>query len=74
MREFVSSVHKKPLIHSLQKRFYIKKDTAKSYLCLLFLLIDNGERETTKSKGLEWGSISVLILLLSFFRKLFGLF
>lgn len=38
------------LVSALNTRFHIRTETAKTYLCLLFLLVDNQEGETLKSK------------------------
>ena len=38
------------LVSALNDRFHIRNETATVYLCLLFLLLDNQEGETWKSK------------------------
>lgn len=38
------------LVSALNTRFHIRSETAKTYLCLLFLLMDNQEGETLKNK------------------------
>lgn len=44
-----------PLLAYLQNRFYIEEELAKSYLSLLFLLLDGKEGDTWKNiQQLDW--------------------
>lgn len=61
MFEYIDRVDpSKSLLTSLIKRFHIKEELAKSYLSLLFLLLDTKEKDTVKNRPyMEWDIINV---------------
>ena len=62
MSEYVQSCdEKKPLAMAIQRRFHISCNLARSYLSLLFLLLDNKEGDSVRSRPyMEWSLMNVL--------------
>ena len=52
-----------PLLAYLQNRFYIEEELAKSYLSLLFLLLDTKEGDSWKTlQQLDWQILKVSVI------------
>ena len=61
MLEYIQSCNgKKPLVMALQRRFHISCKLSRSYLSLLFLLLDNKEGDSVRSRPyMEWSLMNV---------------
>ncbi|KAK8823975.1 hypothetical protein WA538_001262 [Blastocystis sp. DL] len=63
MLEYIQSCNgKKPLVMALQRRFHISCKLSRSYLSLLFLLLDNKEGDSVRSRPyMEWSLMNDVI-------------
>lgn len=61
MLEFINSLDGSvSLVYALRKRFNISEALSKSYLCVIFLLLDSKEGETIRNKPfMEWSLVYV---------------
>ena len=63
MLEYVQSYSDhKSLTLALQRRFHIKQSLARSYLSLLFLLLDNRDGDSIRNRPyMEWSIVNVSV-------------
>lgn len=75
MLEYIQSCdEKKPLAMAIQRRFHISSKLARSYLSLLFLLLDNKEGDSVRSRPyMEWSLMNVHLERIINSRTSFGL-